>query len=179
MKAVFALLGLGALLPMVQGVIGTFIPLQYCPDFGLLLVVGLGLYWRNPHGGMALATAIGFITDILSGSLLGQHALLRLFAFGVARAASKQFNLRGVMAQAVLLVILTALNALGTAALTAFFVAGHGWGGVILASLTPHALINGAFAPFAMALVARIAVGFEDNEPGQSLLPIRPRKRLS
>jgi rod shape-determining protein MreD len=179
MKPIVTLLLVGALAPMLQGVIGTFIPLQYCPDFGLLLVAGLGLCWRSSHGGVALAAAIGFITDLLSGSLLGQHTLLRLFAFGVARASSQQFNLRGVMSQVVLLIVLTVLNALGTAALTAFFVAGHGWDAVILVKLTPHALINGFFAPFAVALVARIAAGLGDNEPGQSLLPIRPRRRLS
>jgi rod shape-determining protein MreD len=177
-KPLFVLLVLGALAPMVQSVIGTFIPLQYCPDLGLLLVVGLGLCWRNSHGGVVLAAAMGFITDLLSGSLLGQHTLLRLLAFGAARVASRQFNLRGIMSQAVLMIILTVLNALGVAALTSFFVAGQGWDAVVPTNLVPHALINGIAAPFAVALVARIAAGHGDTEPGQSLLPSRPRKRL-
>ena len=179
MKPLFVLLVLGALAPMFQGVIGTFIPLQYCPDLGLLLVAGLGLYWRSSHSGAVLAAAIGFVTDLLSGSLLGQHTLLWLFAFGAARVASQQFNLRGVLSQAALLIVLTGLSALGTAVLTAFFVAGQGWDGVISESLIPHALINAVAAPFAMLLVARIAAGRGDTEPGQSLLPTRPRRRLS
>ena len=179
MKRVLALLALGALAPMIQGVIGTFMPLQYCPDFGLLLVAGLGLYWRNTDGGLALAAALGFITDLLSGSLLGQHTLLRLFIFGTARIANQQFNLRGAMPQAIFLIVLTGLNALGTAALTAFFVAGRGWDGAMLASLVPHALINGVVAPLGVALVSRIATGWGEAEPGHSVLPIRPRKRLT
>jgi cell shape-determining protein MreD len=179
MTPVVIFLILGALAPMFQSVIGTFMPLQYFPDFGLLLVAGLGLYWRSSHGGFALAAAIGFITDVLSGSLLGQHILLRMFAFGVARVASQQFNLRGPLSQVVLLVVVTVGNALGTAALTTFFMASHGWDSGSLAGLTPHALVNGIAAPLAMAVVARIAVGFGDVEPGQSLLPGRLRKRLS
>jgi rod shape-determining protein MreD len=178
-KHVLALLVLGALAPMLQGVMGTFVPLQYCPDFGLLLVAGLGLHWRSTNGGVVLAATLGFITDLLSSSLLGQHTLLRLFAFGAARLASQQFNLRGVMPQVIFFVLLTGLNALGTAALTAFFVVGRGWDGAMLASLLPHALINGIVGPLVVALVSRIATGWGEAEPGHSLFPIRPRKRLS
>ena len=178
MKRVLALLALGALAPMIQGVIGTFMPLQYCPDFGLLLVAGLGLYWRSTDGGVALSAASGFITDLLSGSLLGQHTLLRLFIFGAARIASRQFNLRGAMPQMIFLIVLTGLNALGTAALTAFFVAGRGWDGAMLASLVPHALINGLVAPLVVALVKRIATSGGEADSGQSLLPIRSHKRV-
>jgi hypothetical protein len=58
LKRVLALLAIGALAPMIQGAIGTFIPLRYCPDLGLLLVVGLGLCWRSTAGGIALSAAL-------------------------------------------------------------------------------------------------------------------------
>jgi len=71
LKRVLALLAIGALAPMVQGAVGTFIPLYYCPDFGLLLVVGLGLCWRGTPGGLPLSATLGLIADLLPGSLFG------------------------------------------------------------------------------------------------------------
>ncbi len=179
MKRIFALLAIGALAPMIQGVVGTFVPLHHCPDLGLLLVVGLGLCWRSTAGGVALSAALGFIADLLSGSLLGQHMLLRIFAFGAARACSQQLNLRGVIPRAIFVAVLTVVTALGTGALTSFFGAGPGVDGEILRELIPHALINGAFAPFAVWFVERVSNLLNDVEGGHQLLQLRPRNRLT
>ncbi len=179
MKRVLALLAIGAFAPMAQGAVGTFVPLHYCPDFGLLLVVGLGLCWRSAAGGVALSATLGFIADLLSGSLLGQHMLLRIFAFGAARVCSRQLNLRGVIPQATFVAVLTAVSALGTGALTAFFSAGPGVDGEMLRELIPHALINGAFAPLGVWFVERISNWLSEVEVGHQLLQLRPRNRLT
>ena len=179
MKRVLALLAIGALAPMIQGAIGTFIPLHYCPDLGLLLVVGLGLCWRSTAGGIALSAALGLIADLLSGSLLGQHMLLRIFAFGAARACSRQLNLRGVIPRVTFVMGLTVVTALGTGALTAFFGVGRGVDGEMLRELVPHALINGAFAPLGLWLVERITNWLSEVDAGHHLMPLRPRNRLT
>ncbi len=179
MKRIFALLAIGALAPMIQGAAGTFVPLRYCPDLGLLLVVGLGLCWRSTTGGVVLSAALGFIADLLSGSLLGQHTLLRIFAFGAARACSQQLNLRGAIPQAIFVVVLTVVTALGTGALTAFFDAGPGVDGEMLRELIPHALINGAFAPLGVWLIERISNWLNEIEGGHQLLQLQPRNRLT
>jgi len=179
LKRVFAVLAIGALAPMIQGSIGTFIPLRYCPDLGLLLVVGLGLCWRSTAGGVALSAALGLIADLLSGSLLGQHMLLRIFAFGAARACSRQLNLRGVIPRATFVAGLTVVTTLGTGALTSFFGVGGGVDGEMLRELIPHALINGAFAPLGVWLVERISHWFSEVDAGQHLLQLRPRNRLT
>ncbi len=179
MKRVLALLAIGALAPMIQGVVGTFVPLHYCPDLGLLLVVGLGLCWRSTAGGIALSAALGLIADLLSGSLLGQHMLLRIFAFGAARACNRQLNLRGLIPQAIFVVALTVVTTLGTGALTAFFGAGRGVDGEMLRELIPHALINGAFAPLGVWLVERVSNWFSEIDAGYQLLQLRPRNRLT
>jgi rod shape-determining protein MreD len=178
LKRVLALLVIGAFAPMVQGAVGTFVPLHYCPDLGLLLVVGLGLCWRSTASGVALSAVLGFIADLLSGSLLGQHMLLRIFAFGAARACSRQLNLRGVIPRAIFVVVLTVVSTLGTGALTAFFSAGPGVDGEMLRELVPHALINGAFAPFGVWLVERISSWLSEVEAEHQLLQLRPRNRL-
>jgi len=179
LKRAFALLAIGALAPMIQGAIGAFIPLQYCPDLGLLLVVGLGLCWRSTAGGVVLSATLGFVADLLSGSLLGQHMLLRIFAFGAARACSRQLNLRGVIPRATFVAALSAASGLGTGALTAFFGVGPGVDAQLLRELLPHALINGAFAPLGVWLVERISNWLSEAEAGQQLLQLRPRNRLT
>jgi len=179
LKRVLALLALGALAPMIQGAVGTFIPLHYCPDLGLLLVVGLGLCWRSTAGGLVLSAALGLIADLLSGSLFGQHMLLRIFAFGAARAGSRQLNLRGVIPQAIFVCVLTVVTTLGTGMLTSFFGAGPGVDGEMLRELLPPALINGAFAPWGFSLVERISSWLSEVDSGHQLLQIRPRNRLT
>jgi cell shape-determining protein MreD len=179
LKRVLALLAIGTLAPMIQGAVGTFIPLHYCPDIGLLLVVGLGLCWRSASGGLALSAALGLIADLLSGSLFGQHMLLRIFAFGAARACSQQLNLRGAVPLATFVLALTVVTTLGTGMLTSFFAAGPGVDGVMLRELIPHALINGAFAPPGVWLVERISSWLSEVDAGHQLLQIRPRNRLT
>jgi cell shape-determining protein MreD len=179
LKRVLALLALGALAPMIQSAVGTFIPLHYCPDLGLLLVVGLGLSWRSTSGGLALSAVLGLIADLLSGSLHGLHMLLRVFAFCAARVCSQQINLRGVLPRAIFVACLTVVNALGTGALTSFFSAGPGVDGQMLRELIPHALINGAFAPLGVWVVERTSSWLSDVEAGHQLLQLRPRNRLT
>jgi len=179
LKRVLALLAIGALAPMIQGAVGTFIPLRYCPDLGLLIVVGLGLCWRSTAGGLVLSAALGLIADLLSGSLFGQHMLLRIFAFGAARTCSRQLNLRGAIPRATFVVALTVVAALGSGALTSFFAAGPGVDAEMLRALIPHALINGAFAPLGVWFVERISSWLSEVDSGHQLLQLRPRNRFT
>ena len=110
-------------------------------------MIALGLCWRSPVGGVCVAAAIGFATDLLSGSLLGQHALLRLAAYAAARVGSRHLNLRGALPQVAFVAGLTAANALALALLTSFFSPGSGAGIVAVRELLPQALANAALRP--------------------------------
>ncbi len=179
MKRILALLAIGTLAPMIQGAIGTFIPLRYCPDLGLLLVVGLGLCWRSAAGGLVLSAMLGLIADLLSGSLFGQHMLLRIFAFGAARACSQKLNLRGLLPRATFVILLTVVTTVATGVLTSFFAAGPGVDGEMLRELVPHALINGAFAPLGVWCVERMSIWLSEVDAGHQLLQLQPRNRLT
>ncbi len=174
MKSVLALIALGALAPMVQGVAGTLVPPRFCPDLSMLLALGLGVSWRSTAGAAVLVVLLGFVADLLSGSLFGHHALLRLLAFGAARRVSQQLNLRGVFAQMIFAFAFTGVNAVAGALLTSFFAAGPGVDVAMLRELVPHAVVNGLLAPVVVALVERLAAALEDGG-GRLQLTIPPR----
>lgn len=174
MKSVLALIALGALAPMLQSVIGTLVAPRFCPDLSMLIAVGLGLYWRSTAGGAVLAVLLGFIADLLSGSLLGHHALLRLLAFGTARTVSQQLNLRGVLSQMTFALGFTVIDALAGALLTDFFAAGDGIDLALLRSIVPHAVVNALLAPPVVAIVGRLAASLEEGG-GRMQLTIPPR----
>jgi rod shape-determining protein MreD len=171
------LLFIGIAAPVVQGAVNTFVPARFTPDLGFLIVIALGLHWRSAAGGLALAAALGFVADLLSGSLLGEHALLRLFAFGVARFASRHLNLRGSLPQAVFVLFFTAVNVLSIGLLNTFFASGGGFDLVALRDLLPHAAINALFAPFVSRVVEAVATTFGAEEGGRRPLYLEPRRR--
>ena len=177
MKRTLALLLIGIAAPMVQGAMNTFVPARFTPDLGFLIVIGLGLHWRSAAGGLAMSAALGFVADLLSGSLLGEHALLRLLAFGVARSASRRLNLRGSLPQAIFVLFFTAVNVLGIGVLNTFFTSGGGFDMVTLRDLLPHASINALFAPLVSRVVEVVATSLGDDEGGRRMLHLEPRSR--
>jgi cell shape-determining protein MreD len=76
--AFLAVLFLGLAMTMIQGAIPFVISPPWCPDLCMLVVIAVGLYWRRWYSGLLLAMALGFFADVLSGSLLGTHALVSL-----------------------------------------------------------------------------------------------------
>lgn len=179
MKRAAALLGLGIAAVLVQGVLNGFFPARLTPDLSLLVVVGIGLHWRGAAGGVVIATLLGFAADLMSGSLLGEHALLRLLEFGAARIASRHLNLRGLVPQAVFVVFLTAANALGIGLLNSFFTSRGGIDLVMLRNLFPHAFVNALFAPLFSRLVEHVATSMGDDEGGRRLLRLATRGRTT
>jgi hypothetical protein len=112
LKTLLALLALGALAPMLQSALAPYLSAALCPDIGLLLVVALGLSGRSVAGGLLFSGFVGFVADLLSGALLGQHALLRVLAFAAARGANVHVNLVGVGAKGIFVAVLSVLNGL-------------------------------------------------------------------
>lgn len=179
MKRVLGLLALAVVALAFQGAVASFLPARFCPDLGFLLVVALGLCWRSAVGGVCVAAAIGFTTDLLSGSLLGQHALLRLAAHAVARFGNRHLNLRGALPQAAFVAVLTCANAFAMALLTSFFSPGAGVGMVAVRELLPQVVANALFAPPVALGTARIVARLGAEDGGQRVLPLAPRGRVA
>jgi rod shape-determining protein MreD len=178
-KRVLGLLGLGAAALTLQGAVASFLPARFFPDLAFLLVVALGLCWRSAVGGVCVTAAIGYATDLLSGSLLGQHALLRLAAHGASRVGSRHLNLRGALPQAVFVSFLTGANAVALALLTSFFSPGSALGIAWLRELLPQIVTNAACAPLVVHFTARAVAWLGDEDAGQRVLPLASRGRVT
>ena len=175
MKQSLVLLALGVLALMLQGVATQALPAHLVPDFGLLLIVAIALCLRGAASGVVLAALLGYATDLLSGSLLGQHALLRMAAYGVARFGSARLNLRGPLPQALFVGLLSIAHAVGLWGLVAFFAADVGSSLVTLRELLPHALVNGIAAPFVTRGVGALLGRLGDDEGSQRSIRLEPR----
>lgn len=164
MKRASALLGLGFAALVVQGALATLVSPPWCPDFALLVLLGIALRWEGMAAGLLLAAFLGYATDLLSGSLLGQHTLLNLFAFTATGVAARQLNLRGPWPLAFFAGGVCFLYGLVMLGITGFFVGGAelrlGW----FASQTVHALVTGACAPGVSALAGWVS-GWANDDP--------------
>jgi rod shape-determining protein MreD len=175
-KRALVLLGLALLALVVQSAAARTLAPRWCPDLGLLVVVGLGLALRSAVTGVVLSAAVGYLCDLLSGSLLGQHTLLRMAAFGVARVGSRKLNLRGAMPLAAFSAALAAGNVLALWALAAFFAAGTAPPPPPSGDFLAQALVNGILAPPVAAVVARVCQALGRDEEGARLMPLEPWK---
>lgn len=175
MKCAGVLILLGALATMAQGAVAAFLPPGWCPDLGLLLVVATALTWRSGAGGVAVAGSLGYVADLLSGTLLGQQALLRIVSYGVARFGSGQLNLRGILPQITFVALLTPGHALALAATTAFFAPDVVFAVPPAGAMLAHAVVNGLCAPLLIAGVGRLVGLLVPEEGGRRLLRLEPR----
>jgi cell shape-determining protein MreD len=176
LKRAIAIALLGAIAPMIQGAFAGFLPASWCPDASLLLVTALGLAWPGSlAGALALVTFHGFVCDLLSGSLLGQHALVSICTFAAARVVSSHVNLHGAASQMVLAAGLTAGSAFAQSGLTAFFSPSSGRGLLSPGALLAQAAVNSVFAPLVIAAVRGLLARLDD-ESGRRVLRLEPRR---
>ena len=168
MRLFFSFLLIGVLLMISQGALARWLPPPFCPDFGLLLVICLGLRWPTFSTGVLLSAVLGFSADLLSGSLMGQQALLQILVFTASFVAGRQFNLRGSVPLMGFVVVMSFLYGVTLYLLSFFFMgaavgSGEGW----LVDNVWHSMTNAIFSPLVLLLCARIfvwVIGEEANE---------------
>ena len=177
MKAGLALVLVGLLGLMAHSAAALVVPARFLPDVGLLLVVAVALCVRSPVLGVLFAVLFGYTTDLLSGTLLGQHVLLRLGVYGVVRVLSARINLRGPLPLALFVLSLSVIHAGALWALAAFFLPGGAVAPGVLRDLAPHAVANALLAPGVTALVAAIVRRLGDDAAGRPLR-LEPRELL-
>jgi rod shape-determining protein MreD len=171
------LAAVGLIALMVQGALSTIIPPPWCPDLALIAVVCMGLRWRGLAGGLVLAASLGFAADLLSGSLMGQHGLLRLFVFVAAFFAGRQLNLKGSLPLALFVGVVTLVYGLLLYLVSDFFIGGAGATWRFAIELTQHAIINALVAPRIFSVVTRASVWSGDDDTASRVLHIDSRRR--
>jgi len=177
-KSILAVLLLGFAALIVQGALARTIPQPWCPDLAWLVVIGVGLRWPGFLSGLFVAVPLGYAMDLLSGSLMGQHALMRLISYLVAAAASRQLDMSGGLPVAIFVFGMTVLYGLGIVATLAFFVGSEVIGFGVMTSALGHAVANVIAAGPMIALVDRVLVRFSDEEVGRrATLPMRTQRR--
>jgi len=179
MRQGLALAVLGVLTLVLQGALATIVPPPWCPDLALLVVISIGLRWRGLAFGLCLAAGLGFAADLLSGSLMGQHALLRLFVFIAAFFAGRQLNLKGSLPLALFATGVTVAYGLLLLGLSDFFVGGQGltWG--FVGALLQHGVVNGLCAPPVLSVVGRLVAWLGDDETGSRTLHLDARRHTA
>jgi len=149
--------------PMMQGALAPFLPTAFRPDLALLVVFTIALSWRNTATGLVLVAICGFVVDLFSGALLGQHALLSVLAFVATRAISVHVSMIGALPQMIGAVPLTIVHAIGVVGLTAFFTPGAEFDLPRLGVLLPRVLVNALAAPAVHWVVSGL-VGWVSGE---------------
>ncbi len=158
------LLGFAAL--AVQGALAMTIPPPWCPDLAWLVVVGIGLRWPGFLSGLFIAVPLGYAMDLLSGSLMGQHAFMRLVSYVTAAVASRQLDMSGGLPVAIFVFGMTILYGLGIVATFSLFVGPSVIGLDIMTSAVAHGIANVLAAGPMIALVDRVVNRFGDEEVG-------------
>jgi cell shape-determining protein MreD len=169
-SAVF-LLGIAALI--VQGALARALPPPWCPDLAWLVVVGIGLRWPNVVSGAVLVVLLGYSMDLVSGSLMGQHAFLRLMTFSAAAVLARQLDLSGALSVGTFVLLMTLVYGIATVTILSVLL-GVSWIGVdSLGVGLAHAVVNVVAAGPVVRVVERILGRFSEEEVGRrSAMPL-------
>jgi len=169
-KPALGLLLLGVSLLFVQGVVAIFVAAPWVPEFSMLVVIAMGLLLRSALLGLVAAFALGAATDMLSGSLMGLHALLRVALLLTVLFAGRHLSLRGGPTTAIFAAGLSAGNAVVLELLANLIAPVEGGlAARLFPDLLPQMLVNGIAAPFVLSFASRVA-GWLGDEDGRRLL---------
>src|SRR2546427_9198826 len=161
---------------MLQGALAPFLPTAFRPDLALLVVFALALAWRNTAPGLVLAAVCGFVVDLFSGALLGQHALLSVLAFVATRALSVHVSMIGALPQMFCAAALTAVHAIGVVGLTAFFTPGAELSLPRFVVVAPRVVVNAVVAPGVSWVVSGLVAWVVGEDIGRRPLRIATRR---
>lgn len=176
MKPVVAIFALVFGIPMLQGALAPFLPPAFRPDLALLVVFALALTWRNTATGLVLAATCGFVVDLFSGALLGQHALLSVLAFMATRALSVHVSMIGALPQMSCAAALTVVHAIGIVGLTAFFTPGADFSLPRFWVVVPRVAVNAIAAPGVSWIVSGLVAWVIGEDVARRPLRIATRR---
>jgi rod shape-determining protein MreD len=175
-KSGAALLGLGWLAVVVQGALAHLWAAHWVPDVALLFTVAAALL-LGPGTGLVVAAALGLGADMVSGTLLGQLACLRLVELGFTRVVAAQLDLRRGLPLAIFAFAMVVLDAAGQAGLSRLFLGSFPVQTEELLTLGVHAAVTAPFAPFVGSLARRLCDRLDEGDARRELR-LDPRRAV-
>jgi len=163
MRPTLALLALGLLAALVQGAAANLLPARAVPDLSLLLTLSTALV-LGTGSGLIVAAGVGLGADMVSETLLGQLACLRLLELVSTRAIAGQLDLRRGLPLAVFAFAMVWLDGFGQAGLTRLFLGEFPLQAGELLNLAVRAIVTAPFAPVVGGLVRRICERLDESE---------------
>lgn len=178
MRRLVGLLALGFAVLVVQGTLATFLPVHLLPDLVFLVVVGAAVVVGGVEG-LAAAAVLGWAMDVVSGSLLGQHALLLALAYAATRIANLQLNLLRALPRVAFVAALSIAYDLAHAGLAHWIAGAPAPGWTFAGHALIHAAANALCAPAGLLAVQQV-VGLlsGEEERGRRTLRVEPRGRV-
>jgi rod shape-determining protein MreD len=174
---VLGLLAFGITALVVQSVAALHLSPALVPNLSLLVAVALGLH-LEAAGGLVVAGALGYASDLFSGSLLGQHALLRALACIGTRLANTGLDLRRFLPLAIYAALLTLAEAVALGGLTALFAGRAAFDGALAGVLGQQMLVNALAAPLVSAAAGRIVRWTLPEESLRRSVRLDPRRPM-
>jgi rod shape-determining protein MreD len=175
-RGALALLALGVLCLAVQSVAGIHLPQGAVPDLSLLVVVAAGLLLPVPAGA-CISVLLGYAVDLMSGALLGQHALLRLVAYAGTKLANRRLDLRRPLPLSAFVAALTIADTLGVVLTTRAL----GGRAPLELGLAPvlglQILVNAAAAPLISALASAVLRWVTPEDSARRVVRLEPRRK--
>jgi rod shape-determining protein MreD len=162
-RASVALVLLGVAALILQGALAALLPASVVPDLGLLLAVAAAVS-APALPALLLAAGLGYGADLLSGTLLGEQALLRMLAFAATRFVSAQFHLERGLPFATFCLVVALLDPLGLAGLSLLFSGTSPFGWEALPTLVLRALLLAWLAPSVHRRVAALLDRLQEGE---------------
>ena len=162
-RTALALTALGLAALVLQGTLAALLPPALVPDLGLLVALSAAVS-APALPALVLAAGVGFGADLLSGTLLGEQALLRLLSFAATRFVSGQFHLERGMPLATFCLVVGVLDALGVAGLSWLFAGASPFGWEALPTLVVRALLGAALVPFVHGLVGGLSDTLQEGD---------------
>jgi len=175
-KPLVAILALVFGIPLLQSALAPFLSPAFRPDLALLAVFALALVWRNTATGLVLAAICGFVVDLYSGALRGQHALLSLLVFAAARSLSVHVSLIGMLPQMTCAAAVTVVHAIGVVGLTGFFTPDAEFSLPRFWVVVPRVAVNAISAPVVSWVVAGLVAWVAGEDVGRRPLRIATRR---
>jgi rod shape-determining protein MreD len=163
MKPPLALAALGLLAALVQGAFSHLVPAHLVPDLSLLVTLAAALV-LGPGAGLLVAAAVGLGADMVSGTLLGQLACLRLLELVLTRAIAGQLDLRRGLPLAVFAFALVGIDGFGQAGLSLLFLGDFPLQAGELLTLAIRAALTAPFAPVVAGLARRLCERLDESE---------------